>query len=235
MAVGGTTLSLNPDGTVASETAWSGSGGGISAYEIEPQFQIAYNLTGTNGKRAVPDISYNANPATGFSVFTTTAYQGQIGWFQLGGTSAGAPQWAAIHSLGLSVSNNNLYQDAKLSYPAYFRDVTVGSNGAYSAALGYDFVTGLGSPITSNFARAAVLTGFSVTNGGSGYTTPAVVISGGGGTGASATARVSNGVVLGLVLTNPGTGYTTAPTVTLRDPSPRAKGAVVAAIMTETG
>ncbi len=42
--------------------------------------------------------------------------------------------------------------------------------------------------------------------GGSGYTTPAVVLTGGGGTGATATARVSNGVILGLVLTNAGTG-----------------------------
>ena len=49
---------------------------------------------------------------------------------------------------------------------------------------------------------------------------------GGGGTGATATARVSRGVITGLVLTNAGTGYTSAPTVTIRDPSPRAKGAI---------
>jgi hypothetical protein len=70
-----------------------------------------------------------------------------------------------------------------------------------------------------------VLTGFALQSGGSSYTTPAVVLTGGGGTGATATARVSNGVILGLVLTNPGTAYTSAPTVTIRDPSPRAKGA----------
>jgi hypothetical protein len=69
------------------------------------------------------------------------------------------------------------------------------------------------------------LSGFSVTKGGSGYTTPHVVLTGGGGTGATAAARVSQGVVIGLVLTNPGTGYTSAPVVTLRDPSPRARGA----------
>jgi FtsP/CotA-like multicopper oxidase with cupredoxin domain len=70
-----------------------------------------------------------------------------------------------------------------------------------------------------------VLTGFALGSGGSGYTTPAVVLTSGGGSGATATARVSNGVILGLVLTNPGTGYTAAPTVAIRDPSPRAKGA----------
>ena len=71
-------------------------------------------------------------------------------------------------------------------------------------------------------------------SGGVGYTTPHVVLSGGGGTGATATARVSQGVILGLVLTNPGTGYTSAPTVTLRDPSPRAKGAVATAVLSAT-
>jgi FtsP/CotA-like multicopper oxidase with cupredoxin domain len=82
-------------------------------------------------------------------------------------------------------------------------------------------------PTITNIAPTGVtLTGFSVSSGGSGYTTPAVILTGGGGTGATATARVSNGVINGVVLTNAGTGYTSAPTVAFRDPSPRAKGAV---------
>jgi peptidoglycan/xylan/chitin deacetylase (PgdA/CDA1 family) len=76
-----------------------------------------------------------------------------------------------------------------------------------------------------------VISGFNLVNGGSGYTTPAVIITGGGGTGAKATARVSNGVVFGIVLTNPGSGYTSPPTVSIRDPSPRAKGASATAIL----
>ena len=64
-----------------------------------------------------------------------------------------------------------------------------------------------------------------VVNGGTGYTTPAILLKGGGGTGATATARVSNGVITGIVLTNPGSGYTSAPTIDIRDPNPRAKGA----------
>jgi hypothetical protein len=75
------------------------------------------------------------------------------------------------------------------------------------------------------------LTGFNVVSGGSGYTTPAVILTGGGGIGATATARVSNGVILGIVLTNPGSGYTSAPIVSFRDPSPRAKGAVGTGIL----
>jgi len=70
-----------------------------------------------------------------------------------------------------------------------------------------------------------ILTSAIVSSGGSGYTTPAVLLVGGGGTGATATARVSQGRIIGLVLTNPGSGYTSVPTVVFRDPSPRAKGA----------
>ncbi len=77
----------------------------------------------------------------------------------------------------------------------------------------------------------STITGFNVVSGGSGYTTPAVIITGGGGSGATATARVSNGVILGIVLTNPGTGYTSAPTVSIRDPSPRARGATIIAVL----
>ena len=339
IAVGGTTLTLNPDGTVASETGWVGSGGGLSVYETEPQYQTTYNVPGENGKRAVPDVSYDADPATGVPIYDTTAFNNQTGWFQVGGTSSSCPQWAAIQSLGLSASANNLYQDAKWNSPTYFRDITSGTTGKFFAVPGYDFVTGLGSPVTSNFTTGIgsdfsisaspstlavqngslgktnitvtsvkgfsgrvslstvapsgwnaslslssdvvplggsnqsvlsvtssssaqpgtynvtvagssssinhnaslavtilsptfVISGFNVLNGGSGYTTPHVVLNGGGGTGATAAARVSQGVVIGLVLTNPGSGYTSAPTVTLRDPSPRAKGAAATAITT---
>jgi subtilase family serine protease len=154
IAVGGTTLTFNADGTLASETAWSGSGGGISAFQPKPAFQTTYGIAGT--KRAIPDVSYNADPASGMSVFDSTPMQNKSGWFKVGGTSAGAPQWAAIQALSLTASNSNFYEDA--ADPAastYFRDITVGANGscgsACSAAKGYDTVTGLGSPLTTTF------------------------------------------------------------------------------------
>jgi subtilase family serine protease len=150
VAVGGTTLTFS-GGSFASETAWSGSGGGLSKYEAEPSYQTTYGVPGANGKRAVPDVSYDADPSSGVSVYDSTPYAGGTGWWQVGGTSAGAPQWAAIQALRLSVSNNNLYQDALASYASYFRDITSGSNG-YSAKIGYDLVTGLGSPLTTNYA-----------------------------------------------------------------------------------
>ena len=86
--------------------------------------------------------------------------------------------------------------------------------------------------VTGTPVGGVTLNGFSVSNGGSGYTTPHVTLTGGGGTGATATARVSQGVVIGLTLTNPGTGYTSAPAVILKDPSPRAKGAAATATFT---
>lgn len=153
IAVGGTTLSFNADGTLAGETAWSGSGGGISAYEAMPAYQTPF-IAGT--MRAIPDVSYDGDPASGFSVYDSTRYQGQKGWFTVGGTSAGAPQWAAIQSLGLTSTNPNFYAGAAQNYSAYFRDAVSGSNGSCgtvcTASVGYDTVTGLGSPLTTNFA-----------------------------------------------------------------------------------
>jgi subtilase family serine protease len=157
VGVGGTTLNLNSDGSFASETAWSGSGGGVSTIEKEPSYQQTYGVQGTGGYRGVPDVSYNADPSTGVLVYDSTPYNGETGWWIVGGTSAGAPQWAAIQALGLSASNANFYADAKsASYASYFRDITSGSNGNYSAGPGYDLVTGLGSPLTTNFTPVNV-------------------------------------------------------------------------------
>ena len=101
-------------------------------------------MVSTYTNRAVPDVSYNADVSKGVSVYDGT-------WHLTGGTSAGAPQWAAIHALGLSATNNNLYNRAKTAYPTYFRDITTGSNYVNSTAAGYDLVTGLGSPLATNF------------------------------------------------------------------------------------
>lgn len=159
VAVGGTLLTLNVDGSVASETGWAGSGGGISSYESEPDYQLMYGLTNPGKMRVVPDVSYNADQKSGVSVYDSTPYYtGQTGWMVVGGTSAGAPQWAAIYSLGLSATNINFYQDAKYNSASYFRDIVTGSNGAYSATTGFDLVTGLGSPITWNFNRGTSIT-----------------------------------------------------------------------------
>ena len=70
---------------------WRSSGGGTSKYVSKPAYQ-GYVSTPSSTKRTNPDVAYDANPNTGFQVYDA---QGG-GWYVVGGTSAGAPQWAAL-------------------------------------------------------------------------------------------------------------------------------------------
>src|SRR6185437_3541067 len=157
LAVGGTTLGLSGGG-YASETAWSDSGGGLSRYENEPAFQ---NNVQTTGSRSTPDVSYDADPRSGFAVYDS---YGSGGWMVIGGTSAGAPQWAALVAIAdqglaqagkgsLDGAQSRLYQLSSSD----FHDATVGGNG-YSAGAGYDLATGLGSPL-ANLVVADLVSG----------------------------------------------------------------------------
>jgi subtilase family serine protease len=152
ISVGGTRLHITKNGAV-SETAWKGSGGGISQYQPAPLYQTTYSIPHATAHRSIPDVSYNADMASGYSVYKGGA---QAGWYVIGGTSAGAPQWAAIQSLGLSATNANFYKDkASSKGNNYFRDIKRGSNGNCGyyckAHANYDYVTGLGSPLTIHF------------------------------------------------------------------------------------
>jgi len=72
-----------------------------------------------------------------------------------------------------------------------------------------------GVDIAPTFAAANSIGSINVSAGGTGYTSaPTVALTGGGGTGATATAVVDGGAVIGVTITNPGTGYTSTPTVT---------------------
>jgi subtilase family serine protease len=66
LAVGGTTLDLAATGKVRSETAWSGSGGGISAYEPLPAYQ--HKADPWTSGRGVPDVSFDGDPDSGIAV-----------------------------------------------------------------------------------------------------------------------------------------------------------------------
>ena len=158
IGVGGTSLKLASSGTLIAESAWSGSGGGVSAYEKEPSYQATYKISKANGMRAIPDVSYDADPASGYPVYITTGagIKKKGAWDTVGGTSAGAPQWAAIQALGGSAALARFYTDkASTSTLKYFRDITSGSNGTCKyycdARKRYDYVTGLGSPQTVKF------------------------------------------------------------------------------------
>jgi hypothetical protein len=75
------------------------------------------------------------------------------------------------------------------------------------------------------FTPTFKVTTITLTNGGSGYTTPSVIFTGGGGSGASANVQVSNGVIYNITILNGGSGYTSAPTITFSDPNPSHQGA----------
>lgn len=150
VGVGGTSLYITSQGVYQLEIAWRGSGGGTSNYETEPSYQTGVQQT---GKRGIPDVAYDANPSTGVPVYTTV---GASGWVQVGGTSMGAPQIAALFAIanssrvagGKSTLNQVLF--SLYSLAGDFHDVKYGSNGACGAqckaVAGYDFVTGLGTP-----------------------------------------------------------------------------------------
>ncbi len=162
VAVGGTTLSYGSSGSYVSESGWSGSGGSRSSYLSAPSYQsglVIHNGSTTisaNGKRTGPDVSYDADPNSGFAVYGT---YGWGGWAEVGGTSDAAPQWAALMAIadqGRALAGESSLDGYTQTLPALyklpstdFHDVTSGSNGAYTAGAGYDLVTGRGSPIAN--------------------------------------------------------------------------------------
>ncbi len=112
VGVGGTSLQTGRVGSYTSESVWSdpsdtsrgpkgaGSGGGLSTYSPgKPSYQTGPGTTNyySNGMRQVPDVSADANPNTGYSMYCTASASGcpASGWVQVGGTSAAAPLWAA--------------------------------------------------------------------------------------------------------------------------------------------
>jgi subtilase family serine protease len=138
ISVGGTTLNFSGSNFV-SETGWSGSGGGCSVYETANSSQATEQVN-CNGKRATPDVSLDADPASGVSVYDSTRYQGQKGWFRVGGTSASSPMWAGRSAVAGATVDSAYVYGSSITY----RDITVGNNGA-NALFGYDLVTGRGS------------------------------------------------------------------------------------------
>ncbi len=146
-AVGGTTLNLNSDNTYASESAWSKTGSGCSSYIAKPTWQLDTGCA----NRTVGDVSADADPNTGAAVYDSVRYQGQAGWFQVGGTSLSSPLIAAVYALAGNASSLT-YGSNAYAHTSSLHDVTVGSNGTCSpsylctAQVGYDGPTGLGTP-----------------------------------------------------------------------------------------
>jgi hypothetical protein len=172
LSVGGTQLLYDrASNSVISETGWSwffdgtqwwATGGGVSQYLAKPDYQKYFS---GYTHRAVPDVSYDADAYTGVAVYFTDPATGFGGWQVVGGTSAGAPQWAALLACRASLGNTNampitqqMYYLASgqnsPNYANYFKDITIGDNG-FPAKTGFDLMTGLGSPLANAIATNA--------------------------------------------------------------------------------
>ena len=169
VSVGGTRLTRVAQGFT--ETAWgavdqppspgvyagAGSGGGSSLTQPQPAHQRGL-LPGVT-TRLVPDVSSVADPGTGFGAYVGS----QGGWLRMGGTSLAAPTWAGFTAAALSRAGRTTGLGNILptlyANPGAFNDVSAGSNGAYAAGVGFDLVTGLGSPNWALLSRALLSDG----------------------------------------------------------------------------
>lgn len=170
LAVGGTSLhASHRTGAYIGETVWNrpiaglagvvASGGGFSADFARPAYQA--HVPGIGARRGVPDVASDADPDTGIAF--VEAAGGQFGIYPAGGTSAGAPVWAAIAALAdqyagrhLGFINPAIYEIGRgAQYHRAFRDVTKGNNTVqvgsvtvkgFDAGSRWDPVTGWGSP-----------------------------------------------------------------------------------------
>ncbi|MFF4384055.1 protease pro-enzyme activation domain-containing protein [Kitasatospora sp. NPDC001547] len=195
--VGGTNLKVSSGNTYSSESAWSTAGGGVSTVFAKPSWQTGTGVSGT--MRTVPDVSSNADPASGFSIYTVG------GWQVYGGTSAAAPLWSgyaaqfnqkakAAGQPVLGEASPRLYSVANSgSYGSTFHDVTAGANQDFSTKAGYDQVTGWGTPVAD--ALTTALLGGTTTPPSGGCTAAQLVGNGGFESGTAAPWATSTGVV----------------------------------------
>lgn len=174
VAAGGTSLFLNGDNTIASESAWHGAGGADSMLFAQPDYQdgvvsgngFCIDDTIDNGgidaaigcanagddSRQSSDMALNADPSTGYSIY----FNGR--WEVFGGTSFVAPELAGFFAVvtaryRTSVGDNTvhigngpalIYEEGTTN-PGDFNDITTGSNGL-NAGSGWDHPTGFGTP-----------------------------------------------------------------------------------------
>lgn len=190
-----------PPTTPPTETVWNdreenttslgiepgATGGGLSGIWSMPSYQrnaaaaldvvqvnsIQNGCTAAAGYcRQVPDVTVDADPATGYMTYFNGAgsdHKALAGWQGTGGTSSASPVWAALFALAdalpacagapVGFANPALYSLAGASQSTYFHDITTGGNdytgtarGLFPAGLGYDMASGLGSPIAASLA-----------------------------------------------------------------------------------
>jgi subtilase family serine protease len=163
----------------AAEVGWIDSGGGFSHVFSRPAYQDTLPPGSTPipaDSRGVPDVALQASSRTGALVYLTLPPDGDsglicpdgnpcsTGWYDIGGTSLSAPQWAGLIALadqvnggGLGFVNPAVYKVANSPrYATDFFDVVLGNNQAdptvpgFPATTGWDPVTGVGTPDAAN-------------------------------------------------------------------------------------
>jgi subtilase family serine protease len=166
------------------EVGWTGSGGGFSQVFSKPAYQntLPAGSTAIGTMRGIPDVAFQASSGTGALVYVSLPPDGtssnvlcggvpcSTGWYDIGGTSLSTPQWAGLIAIaaqlnggGLGPINAALYKIAAgPNYAANFYDITTGNNqtvasiAGYPATVGWDPVTGLGTPNAANLIPALV-------------------------------------------------------------------------------
>jgi subtilase family serine protease len=177
-SVGGTALYLDANDDYLYETVWNddsigdgAGGGGVSELFDEPFYQTLtlppQMRRQLHGHRGIPDVSYNAD---GFNspilVYLSFLGDDEAGYYFIGGTSEGSPQWAGIVAdlnqlagFPLGFLNPKLYAlGGAGQFTRYERDITQGNNSyggvaGYSAAPGWDPASGWGTPNLSQLLK----------------------------------------------------------------------------------
>ena len=162
VAVGGTDIFSNVDGTYLGEQAWQSGGGGLSQFEYSPAWESPTQPVGTTPAgytfRGLPDVAYDAGLETG-----AITWMGGVSYVN-GGTSLASPMAAGVFARMQSAHGNTLGFAAPLLYSVYrastpqqiagppeteligpFHDILQGTNGLYTSLPHYDYTTGLGS------------------------------------------------------------------------------------------
>jgi subtilase family serine protease len=171
-SVGGTELSLGPDGNRTSpDVVWNdsvlldfpwASGGGLSTVFNRPNYQGSVKDVVGNS-RGTPDISMSSG--IDGAVWVADSFDGGLSYDIAGGTSAGTPMFGGLVALADQVAGQPLgtINDALYSMPygGGLVDVTSGDNDphfggvpGFSAATGYDLASGLGTVDPLRFVPA---------------------------------------------------------------------------------
>lgn len=233
LGVGGTSLSLS-SGSYVAENIWNhngnATGGGISSVFTMPSWQVGAGVTNTysTGEREVPDVSADADPNNGYSVYCSSAAScagPSNPWIEVGGTSAAAPLWAGVltdintylvangvAALGWAnptlytlFSNSQIYQPFNALFYSGNNDIDFSGTpyaGDYPGTACYSMTMGIGSPIAWNIARD-VQSGVQIGGGGNcpnpTPTSTQLITNGGFESGATGWTQYSSGNYIAII------------------------------------